>query len=114
MINIVIEDMESSPNNRLNIDELYDHIRHRMIQSQNEIFDGYRTDIRVDMSQYFELFFTALASHFNRVGCEITTDSSTQERICYLTHIKLTDFNNNHVKVAASADSDDDMQASYV
>jgi len=117
MINVVTEDVVSCPNNRLHIDDLYDHIRHRMIMSQSLIFDGYRSEIRVDMSQYFELFFTALASHMNRVGCEIITDPATQQKGCYLTHIKLIEYTNGVQNTIASeqqTESDDDMQASYV
>ena len=115
MINVVIEDIEPSPNNRLCIDDLYEHIRHRMIISQKEIFDGYRSDLRVDMSKYFEMFFTALASHLTRVGCEIVTDSTTQQKVCYLTHVKLSDFKNGSLAPEQQQiESDDDMQASYV
>ncbi|XP_066912047.1 uncharacterized protein [Clytia hemisphaerica] len=115
MINVVIEDIEPSPNNRLRIDDLYEHIRHQMIVSQKQIFDGYRSDLRVDMSKYFEMFFTALASHLTRVGCEIVTDSATQQKVCFLTHVKLNDFKNGSLaSEPQQIESDDDMQASYV
>ena len=139
MINVALDDIEASPNDRLCIDKLYDHIRHRMIMSQEQIFDGYRSDIRVDMSQYFELFFTALASNMSRVGCEIVTDSTTQQKVCYLTHVKLatiSDVDESSPSLPSSSnpfvngvlsgsgehesreliqtESDDDMQASYV
>lgn len=136
MINVALDDIEPSLNDRLCIDDLYDHIRHRMIMSQEQIFDGYRSDIRVDMSQYFELFFTALASNMSRVGCEIVTDSTTQQKICYLTHVKLiAEHTNGAGNVSEQGggaiqnspqdtnllaceqqqtESDDDMQSSYV
>ena len=117
MINVALDDIKPSPNDRLCVDDLYDHIRHRMVMSQEQIFDGYRSDIRVDMSQYFELFFTALASNMSRVGCEIVTDSTTQQKVCYLTHVKLMKDYTNGVVVGSEqqqTESDDDMQSSYV
>ena len=88
------------------------------------------------MSQYFELFFTALASNMSRVGCEIVTDSTTQQKICYLTHVKLIDEHTNGAGNVSEqgggaiqnspqdtnllaceqqqTESDDDMQSSYV
>lgn len=114
MVTIATDDIEPCTNNRLNIDDLYDHIRHRMILSQHEIFEGYRSDVRLDMSKYFDLLFTALASHMNRVGCEIVTDSTTQQKVCYLTHIKLVDYAEDLEKMANEQLEDEDTQASYV
>lgn len=122
MTTIAIDDIEPCTNNRINIDDLYDHIRHRMIVSKSEIFEGYRSDVRLDMSEYFDLLFTTLASHMNRIGCEIVTDSTTQEKICYLTHVKLVGYQgNNDVEKMEKEQSDDnnddddeDAQASYV
>ena len=92
MITVATDDLEEALNERLKLDDLYDHIRHRMILAKDRIFDGDRSDVTVNMSQYFDLLFKTIAGNFDRVGCEIVTDTSTKQKVCYLTHIKLVDY----------------------
>ena len=89
MRRVACEDIEQQIDNRLNLDHLYKHIREKMILSKDEIFEGTRTQLTVEMSQYFDLLFTSLATHLQRVGCEIVTDATSGERTCFLTHVRL-------------------------
>ena len=88
MRRVATEDVEQAMEKRLNLDDLYKHIREKMILSKEEIFEGTRTELTVEMSRYFDMLFTSLASHLERVGCEIVTKPGG-ERACFLTHVRL-------------------------
>ena len=108
MVTIVTQDLEESLNARLKLDDLYDYIRNRMILSKEEIFHV-RSKLNFDMSVYFELLFRTMASHFNQVGCEVTTDQTHKKKICYLIHVKLKNHINDEM-----TDTFESTKMSYV
>lgn len=111
MIVIATEELVKSTNHYLNLDDLYDHIHHRMIVSKDEIFNDHQSDdVTVDMSRYFDLLFKVLASHFDRIGCEMLTDPVTKEKVCYLTHVQINDYHLASIREGEI----EDMIASYV
>ncbi|XP_057309624.1 E3 ubiquitin-protein ligase RBBP6-like [Hydractinia symbiolongicarpus] len=116
MIGIATDDLEEAPNERLKLDDLYNHIRHRMILAKDSIFENHRSNVTVDMSQYFELLFKTLASHFDRVGCEMITNKTTKEHTCFLIHVKLVDYVDDlgDLTAASVEEEDESPRASYV
>ncbi|XP_065652012.1 dentin sialophosphoprotein [Hydra vulgaris] len=113
MVNLVANDLVESLNERLKLDDLYEHIRNKI--SKDKTFH-IRSKLNFDMNVYFEFLFRTMATHFTQVGCEITTDHISKKKVCFLIHIKL--INNNdidgHAQFSNEIDEHAQFKTSYV
>ena len=113
MVSIATVDLTQCLDYHLKLDDLYEHIRERMIRSKDQIFEGCRSEVTVEMNQYFTFLFQVLASHFDNVGCEMVTDPVTREKNCFLTHVRLNEYT-SYLESIRETDSEETGNASYV
>ncbi|XP_004205870.2 suppressor of Mek1 [Hydra vulgaris] len=108
MVNVVANDLVESLNERLKLDDLYEHIRNKISKDKTLHI---RSKLNYDMSVYFEFLFRTMATHFTQVGCEITTDHISKKKVCFLIHIKL--INNNDIDEHAQFNNEIDEHAQF-